>query len=210
MSYNPYNRREISIEVGDYIPSISDSLYRIEQLTNEIQSNVSDSTAEIKTAVNSAEISLSEKVQRLFKITFNALQSTYASFCSTVKFVLTNTGNVTFILKKDENEIMRYEENFSEGSHTKTYTYPFTSESGQNTLSLCAVTSDGAVGTFPKMQSWGYVMGAYLAGDNPVGWKRFAYSTAILKSVTANSALKCAGTSVKYSLYLRTKCCVKF
>ena len=28
MSMNPFNRSEISIEVGDYVPSISDNLYK--------------------------------------------------------------------------------------------------------------------------------------------------------------------------------------
>lgn len=167
MSFNPFNRREISIEVGDYIPSISDNLYQMEQKTNEIRNDVGESTANIKTATNNSVISISEKQQRLFRITFNAIQATYASFCSTVKFTLSTAGTVTFILKKDENEVMRYEEYFSEGSHTKTYTYPFTSETGQNTLSLSVLSADGAEGEFPKMQSWGYVMGAYLAGDNP-------------------------------------------
>ena len=167
MSFNPFNRCEISIEVGDYIPSISDSLYQMEQAANKIRDDVGESTANIKTATNNSVISISEKQQRLFRITFNAIQATYASFCSTVKFTLTTAGTVTFILKKDENEVMRYEEYFSEGSHTKTYTYPFTSETGQNTLSLSVLSADGAEGEFPKMQTWGYVMGAYLAGDNP-------------------------------------------
>lgn len=167
MSFNPFNRCEISIEVGDYRPSISDSLYQLEQAANQIREDVGESTANIKTATNNSVIVISEKQQRLFRITFNAIQATYASFCSTVKFTLTKAGTVTFILKKDENEVMRYEEYFSEGSHTKTYTYPFTSETGQNTLSLSVLAVDGAEGDFPKMQSWGYVMGAYLAGDNP-------------------------------------------
>lgn len=167
MSFNPFNRREISIEVGDYIPSIADNLYQMEQKTNEIRNDVGDSTAEIKTATNSTDISISEKSQRLFRITYNALQATYAAFCSTVKFVISAAGTLAFILKKDENEIMRYEEYFSEGSHTKTYTYPFTSEVGQNTMSLSVISSDGAEGKFPKLQTWGYVMGAYLAGDTP-------------------------------------------
>ena len=167
MSFNPFNRCEISIEVGDYRPSISDSLYQLEQAANQIREDVGESTANIKTATNNSVIAISEKQQRLFRITFNAIQATYASFCSTVKFTLTKAGTVTFILKKDENEVMRYEEYFSEGSHTKTYTYPFTSETGQNTLSLSVLAVDGAEGEFPKMQSWGYVMGAYLAGDNP-------------------------------------------
>lgn len=79
--------------------------------------------------------------------------------------MISAAGTLAFILKKNENEVMRYEEYFSEGSHTKTYTYPFTSEVGQNTMSLSVISSDGAEGKFPKMQTWGYVMGAYLAGD---------------------------------------------
>lgn len=167
MSFNPYNRREISIEVGDYRPSISDNLYQMEQKTNEIRKDVGESTAELKTATNSTDISVTEKSQRLFRITYNAIQATYAAFCSTVKFVISAAGTLAFILKKNENEVMRYEEYFSEGPHTKTYTYPFTSEVGQNTMSLSVVSADGAEGKFPKMQTWGYVMGAYLAGDTP-------------------------------------------
>lgn len=167
MSFNPFNRREISIEVGDYRPSISDNLYQMEQKTNEIRKDVGDSTAELKTATNSVDISIAEKSQRLFRITYNAIQATYAAFCSTVKFVISAAGTLAFILKKNENEVMRYEEYFSEGPHTKTYTYPFTSEVGQNTMSLSMVSVDGAEGKFPKMQTWGYVMGAYLAGDTP-------------------------------------------
>lgn len=167
MSYNPFNRREISIEVGDYRPSISDNLYQMEQKTNEIRKDVGESTAELKTATNSTDISITEKSQRIFRITYNAIQATYAAFCSTVKFVISAAGTLAFILKKNENEVMRYEEYFSEGSHTKTYTYPFTSEVGQNTMSLSVVSFDGAEGKFPKMQTWGYVMGAYLAGDTP-------------------------------------------
>ncbi len=91
-----------------------------------------------------------------------------AGICDpTVKFVISAAGTLAFILKKNENEVMRYEEYFSEGQHTKTYTYPFTSEVGQNTMSLSVVSADGAEGKFPKMQTWGYVMGAYLAGDTP-------------------------------------------
>lgn len=139
----------------------------MEQKTNEIRNDVSESTAELKTATNSTDISITEKSQRLFRITYNAIQATYAAFCSTVKFVISASGTLAFILKKNENEVMRYEEYFSEGSHTKTYTYPFTSEVGQNTMSLSVVSADGAEGKFPKMQTWGYVMGAYLAGDTP-------------------------------------------
>lgn len=45
--------------------------------------------------------------------------------------------------------------------------YPFISENKLNNLEFYMFTPDGAEGDFPKMQSWGYVMGAYLAGDNP-------------------------------------------
>ena len=167
MSYNPFNRCEISIEVGDYIPSISDSLYQIEKAANQIRDDVGESTANIKTATNNSVIAISEKQQRLFRISFNAVKATYSSFCSTVKFTLSTAGTVAFILKQDQNEVMRYEEFFSEGSHVKTYTYPFISENKLNNLEFYMFTPDGAEGEFPKMQSWGYVMGAYLAGDNP-------------------------------------------
>lgn len=132
-----------------------------------IRNDVGESTAELKTATNSTDISITEKSQRLFRITYNAVQATYAAFCSTVKFVISAAGTLAFILKKNENEVIRYEEYFSEGSHTKTYSYPFTSEVGQNTMSLSVVSADGAEGKFPKMHTWGYVMGAYLAGDTP-------------------------------------------
>ena len=167
MSFNPFNRCEISIEVGDYRPSISDSLYQMEQAANKIRDDVGESTANIKTATNNSVISISEKQQRLFRISFNAVKATYSSFCSTVKFTLSTAGTVAFILKQDQNEVMRYEEFFSEGSHVKTYTYPFISENKLNNIEFYVFSADGAEGDFPKMQSWGYVMGAYLAGDNP-------------------------------------------
>lgn len=167
MAFNPFNRREITIEVGDYIPSISDNLYQMEKIASDIRNDVGESTAAIKTATNSSNTYISDKTQRLFRITFNAIQTTYASFSSTVKFEVTTAGTLTFILKKDENEIIRYEEYFDIGLHTKTYTYPFISEEGQNALSLSILSSDGAEGVFPKMQTWGYVMGAYLAGETP-------------------------------------------
>ena len=167
MSFNPFNRCDISIEVGDYIPSISDSLYQMEQAANKIRDDVGESTANIKTATNNTVISISEKQQRLFRISFNAVKATYSSFCSTVKFTLSTAGTIAFILKQDQNEVMRYEEFFSEGSHVKTYTYPFISENKLNNIEFYVFSADGADGEFPKMQSWGYVMGAYLAGDNP-------------------------------------------
>lgn len=167
VSYSPFDRHDVSITVGDYAPSINDNLYKIEKTANEIKENVSDSTAEIKTATNSTDISISEKVQRILRISYNAIRSTYAAFCSTVKFTLSSVGKVVFILKKDENEVMRYIEDFDHiGDFTRTYTYPFTSKDGQNTISL-NVISETAHGNFPKMQSWGYVMGAYFAGDSP-------------------------------------------
>jgi hypothetical protein len=36
MSYNPFNRREITIEVGAYLPSVSDQLYSIENNLNDM------------------------------------------------------------------------------------------------------------------------------------------------------------------------------
>ena len=167
MSFNPFNRCEISIEVGDYRPSISDSLYQMEKAANQIRDDVGESTANLKTATNNSVISISEKQQRLFRISFNAVKATYSSFCSTVKFTLSTAGTVAFILKQDQNEVMRYEEFFSEGSHVKTYTYPFISENKLNNIEFYVFSADGAEGEFPKMQSWGYVMGAYLAGDSP-------------------------------------------
>lgn len=167
MSFNPFNRCEISIEVGDYRPSISDNLYQMEKAANQIRDDVGESTANIKTATNNSVISISEKQQRLFRISFNAVKATYSSFCSTVKFTLSTAGTVAFILKQDQNDVMRYEEFFSEGSHVKTYTYPFISENKLNNIEFYVFSADGAEGEFPKMQSWGYVMGAYLAGDNP-------------------------------------------
>ena len=58
----------------------------MEQKTNEIRKDVGESTAELKTATNSADILVTDKSQRLFHITYNAIQATYAAFCSTVKF----------------------------------------------------------------------------------------------------------------------------
>lgn len=166
MSINPFNRSEISIEVGDYIPSISDSLYKLERAANEVRSDVSDSTASIKTAVNSTDLYVENKVTELYRLSFNALKATYAAFTSTVNFTVTRAGTVDFIVKKNENEVMRYKEQFAAQDYARTYSYPFVSEDGVNVVTLSAVSPDGAA-VIPKMRSWGYVMGAYLAGDNP-------------------------------------------
>jgi len=40
MLYNPFNRREITIEVGTYLPSVSDQLYRIENNLNTMSNRV--------------------------------------------------------------------------------------------------------------------------------------------------------------------------
>lgn len=40
MSYNPFNRREISVEVGQYIPSLSENLYQMESNLNEMTERV--------------------------------------------------------------------------------------------------------------------------------------------------------------------------
>lgn len=40
MSYNPFNRREIQIDVGKYLPSVTDQFYRIENSMNDIGNRV--------------------------------------------------------------------------------------------------------------------------------------------------------------------------
>lgn len=168
--YNPFNKREISIEVGNYYPSISDSLYKIEQAANDIDNkidNLEDSTAMMKVATNGSDITIDGIANDIISIPYTALASTYAAFCITVKFSLTTAGTVVFILQKDNSEILRYPEYFDIGDHTKTYSYPFASLKGLNTIHFSVLTSDGAVGTLPRQQSWGYVLGAYLAGDEP-------------------------------------------
>ena len=40
MSYNPFNRSEINIEVGTYLPSVSDQFYRIENNLNNVSNRV--------------------------------------------------------------------------------------------------------------------------------------------------------------------------
>lgn len=40
MSYNPFNRREITIEVGRYLPSVSDQLYSIENNLNDMSNRM--------------------------------------------------------------------------------------------------------------------------------------------------------------------------
>lgn len=168
--YNPFNKREISIEVGNYYPSISDSLYKIEQAANDIDNkidNLEDSTAMMKVATNGSDITIDGIANDIISIPYTALASTYAAFCITVKFSLTTAGTVVFILQKDNSEILRYSEYFDIGDHTKTYSYPFASLKGLNTIYFSVLTSDGAVGTLPRQQSWGYVLGAYLAGDEP-------------------------------------------
>ena len=166
MSMNPFNRSEISIEVGDYVPSISDNLYKLEREANKTRTDVSDSTASIKTAVNNSELYIENKVTEIFRLSFNAIKATYAAFTSTVNFTVTKVGTIEFIVKKNENEVMRYTEQFNVQDYARTYSYPFVSEDGVNVLTLSAVSPDGAA-VLPRMRTWGYVMGAYLAGDNP-------------------------------------------
>ena len=166
MSMNPFNRSEISIEVGDYVPSISDNLYKPEREANKTKTDVSDSTASIKTAVNNSELYIENKVTEIFRLSFNAIKATYAAFTSTVNFTVTKAGTIEFIVKKNENEVMRYTEQFNVQDYARTYSYPFVSEDGVNVLTLSAVSPDGAA-VLPRMRTWGYIMGAYLAGDNP-------------------------------------------
>lgn len=168
--YNPFNCREISIEVGSYYPTISDDLYKIEQIANDVENKVQDledSTAMMKVATNGSDVSIGGLSSLIISIPYTALASTYAAFCVTVKFTLTTAGTVAFVLQKDNSEVIRYSEFFDAGEHTKTYSYPFASLQGLNTIHFSVMSSDGAVGTLPMQQTWGYVLGAYLAGDEP-------------------------------------------
>lgn len=168
--YNPFNCREISIEVGSYYPTISDDLYKIEQIANDVENKVQDledSTAMMKVATNGSDVSIGGLSGLIISIPYTALASTYAAFCVTVKFTLTTAGTVAFVLQKDNSEVIRYSEFFDAGEHTKTYSYPFASLQGLNTIHFSVMSSDGAVGTLPMQQTWGYVLGAYLAGDEP-------------------------------------------
>ena len=168
--YNPFNCREISIEVGSYYPTISDDLYKIKQVANEVENKVQDledSTAMMKVATNGTDVSIGGLANLIISIPYTALTSTYAAFCITVKFTLTTAGTVVFLLQKDNAEVLRYSEYFDVGTHTKTYSYPFASLQGMNTIHFSVLSSDGAVGLLPMQQTWGYVLGAYLAGDEP-------------------------------------------
>lgn len=168
--YNPFNCREISIEVGSYYPTISDDLYKIKQVANEVENKVQDledSTAMMKVATNGSDVSIGGLSSLIISIPYTALASTYAAFCVTVKFTLTTAGTVVFLLQKDNSEVIRYPEFFDVGEHTKTYSYPFASLQGLNTIHFSVLSSDGAVGILPTQQTWGYVLGAYLAGDEP-------------------------------------------
>lgn len=198
MSYSPFNRREISIDVGDYVPSIADNLYRIEKAQGEVKQNVDDATAQIKTDTNDDEITVSGVSQEIIRLSYNALKSTYSAFCATIKMVVSSAGTVIFILKKDENEVMRYPETVQPGEYARTYTYPFTSDSGLNSLSFWVVTNDGAAVKLPKMQSWGYIMGAYMAGDNP--WDGFIRMREIFGEFQNRHSVKKTLVAVKEKL----------
>lgn len=169
--YNPFNKREISIEVGSYYPSIADNLYKIEQAANDIDNkieNLEDSTAMMKVATNTSDVSINGNLANdIISISYTALAATYAAFCITVKFTITTAGIVVFLLQKDNAEVIRYSEYFDIGDHTKTYTYPFASLKGLNVIHFSVLSADGHLGVLPKQQTWGYVLGAYLAGDEP-------------------------------------------
>ena len=168
--YNPFNCREISIEVGSYYPSISDSLYKIDRIAEDVEKKINDledSTAMMKVATNGSDISIDGLQSDIISIPYTALASTYAAFCITVKFTVTTAGTVVFVLQKDNAEIMRYPQYYAVGEYAKTYSYPFASLKGLNTIHFSVLTTDGAIGVLPKQQSWGYVLGAYLAGDEP-------------------------------------------
>ena len=170
MTYNPYNPRKISIEVGDYFPSIADNLYKIEKAAGDIQNeinNISDSTAAMKIGINASETVLAGYRQDLFTIPYEAVKTTYAAFCTTAKFTVSTAGTITFLLYKGDTEVIRYREYYAVGEYARTYSYPFVSLKGLNVIAFAVLSDDGAMAVFPKMQTLGYVIGAYLAGDTP-------------------------------------------
>lgn len=167
MSFNPYNRFEIQIEVGDYRPSINDSLYKLEKENNKTNQSVAESTAAIKSNTNNSRINISDIEQRIIKLSYNAYKDTYSAFCVTVKFEITTAGNIIFFTRLGPNERIRYTEHFDVGKHTKTFNYPFVSEDGLNTITFHVLTDNGAEGFLPVTQTWGYVIGAAIAGDSP-------------------------------------------
>lgn len=168
MSYNPFNRMEIVVDVGDYVPKIADNLYRLEkevEKTKEKVNNLSDATAAVKIATNIKDIVISSTTEELFSLAYSALKSTYAVFVTTVKFNVSSEDEFTFQLLFNNDTVMEYTERFNVGLHTKTFSYPFPSMLGMTNIRLRA-KSDG-LAICPKMQSWGYVMGAYLAQETP-------------------------------------------
>lgn len=167
MSFDPYNRFEIQIEVGDYRPSINDSLYKLEKENSKTNQSVAEATAAIKSDTNNSQINISDTEQRIIKLSYNAYKNTYSAFCVTVKFEITAAGNVIFFTRLGPNERIRYTENFDVGKHTKTFNYPFVSEDGLNTITFHVLTDNGAEGFLPATQTWGYVIGAAIAGDSP-------------------------------------------
>ena len=200
MTYNPFNLHEITIEVGDYFPSISDKLYKIEKITDKLNNevnNMSDSTASMKIGTNGSAVTVDGYEESVLSIPYTAVKSTYAAFCATVKFTVSTAGCIEFVLKKDENEVIRYSEYYSAGSYTRTYSYPFASLKGLNVVLFSVMSPDGAAAVLPKMQTWGYVLGAYLAGDEPWDGRirlnaefvdiSAAYQTAVTESYVGNS-----------------------
>ncbi len=167
MSFNPYNRFEIQIEVGDYRPSINDSLYKLEKENSKTNQSIAEATAAIKSDTNNSQINISDTEQRIIKLSYNAYKKTYSAFCVTVKFEITAAGNIIFFIRLGPNERVRYTEYFDVGKHTKTFNYPFVSEDGLNTITFHVLTDNGAEGFLPAVQTWGYVIGAAIAGDSP-------------------------------------------
>ena len=122
----------------------------------------------MKVATNTSDVSINGNLANdIISISYTALAATYAAFCITVKFTITTAGIVVFLLQKDNAEVIRYSEYFDIGDHTKTYTYPFASLKGLNVIHFSVLSADGHLGVLPKQQTWGYVLGAYLAGDEP-------------------------------------------
>ncbi len=104
----------------------------MEQKTNEIRKDVGESTAELKTATNSADILVTDKSQKAVPHYLQCdSKATYAAFCSTVKFVISAAGTLAFILKKNERGHAVRGKVFQRGSAHKDLYMPFTSEVGQ-------------------------------------------------------------------------------
>ena len=163
---NPFYKWEIEIEVGDYRSSINDKLYKIEQSAAAAQRGISDATANVKVNVNPDDIDIGSKEIEIYRLSVNAIKTTYAAFVVTIQMTTKSAGTVEFFLKHNEDEKIRYTEQFGVQDYVRTFSYPFVCEKGINVIALWAVSPDGAA-TLPALKSWGYIICAYIVGDVP-------------------------------------------